>query len=149
MVRSGMTTEHDQPPRAADASSAALVEALGWMADRLADALPQRQRDEADLPWDVDAASSPPSYWHWLHLRELARLEHKDEMMGQALPVEGPLLSVVVPVYKPPVWYLRACVASVLEQSYRCWELCLCDDGSGDAELTAFLKEIAARDRRV
>lgn len=145
-----MATEHlHETVSGASSSPEPLVEALGWMADRLVDALPSSVLAKSDLPWDVDAASSPPSYWHWLHLRRLYRIEHADTLRGEGLPVDGPLLSVVVPVYKPPVWYLRACVASVLEQSYKRWELCLCDDGSGDAELTKTLDEFAAHDRRV
>ncbi len=119
------------------------------MADRLVDALPSPEPAEIDLPWDVDAASSPPSYWHWLHLRRLYRIEHADILTEGDLPTDGPLLSVVVPVYRPPVWYLRACVTSVLDQSYQRWELCLCDDGSNDQELTEALDSLAARDQRV
>jgi len=47
------------------------------------------------------------------------------------------------------VWYFRECVESVLAQSYQDWELCLCDDGSDDPELTSVMKAYAAADPRI
>ncbi len=60
-----------------------------------------------------------------------------------------PLLSIVVPVYRPSLWYFRECIQSVIDQTYRNWELCLCDDGSDDPELTKVIAECAEGDRRI
>ena len=60
-----------------------------------------------------------------------------------------PLISVLVPVYRPEINDFRACLESVLAQSYRNLELCLVDDASGSAELTAVLDEYRKRDDRV
>ncbi len=60
-----------------------------------------------------------------------------------------PLVSLLVPVWKTPMWALERCISSVLAQSYRSWELCLCDDASGDAELTAYLRALRKADRRI
>jgi GT2 family glycosyltransferase len=145
-----MVTKHGEPGTDSDSGeSQALVGALGWLADRLVEALPQPGVADEDLPWDVDAGSSPPNYWHWLHLRRAYRTEHADALPDPPLPIDGPRLSVVAPVYRPSTWYFRECVASVLNQSYRHWELCLCDDGSQDPELTGILEEYAASDSRV
>jgi len=127
-----------------------LAVALGWMADRLTTALlPGEGPTEADLPWGVDAGSSPADYWHWLHLRKAYRAEHGDALPELSLPTAGPLLSIVVPVYRPSLWYFRECVQSVLDQSYQNWELCLCDDGSKDPELTRAMREFASGDHRI
>jgi O-antigen biosynthesis protein len=127
-----------------------LVVVLGWMTDRAAEALPQPDEPSpAQLSWGVDAGSFPPAYWHWLHLNRLHRLEQPDEVPIAELPTDGPLLSIVVPVYRPSLWYFEECVRSVIGQTYAGWELCLCDDGSNDPELTAAMAEFAASDPRI
>ncbi len=50
-------------------------------------------------------------------------------------------LAVIVPVYNPPVEFLRECVNSVLAQSARNWQLIVSDDGSTDQQVTAFLDD--------
>jgi O-antigen biosynthesis protein len=42
----------------------------------------------------------------------------------------SPVLSVVMPVYRPSRDWLEQAVRSVREQSYPNWELCICDDAS-------------------
>lgn len=56
-------------------------------------------------------------------------------------------LSIIVPVYRVEK-YLRQCVDSVLNQSFRDWELILVDDGSPDA-CPQICDEYAAQDPRV
>jgi len=61
-------------------------------------------------------------------------------------------LAVIVPVYNPPVEFLRECLTSVLKQSARNWQLIVSDDGSTDATVTAFLDQFErthAQDSRV
>jgi GT2 family glycosyltransferase len=60
-----------------------------------------------------------------------------------------PLITVITPVFNPPVCWLEATVQSVLAQVYENWELMLVDDGSTDAAVADFLEKIAARDSRV
>lgn len=142
-----------------------LTAGLGWMADHLAELLlrpeppdeggarrddPDEDEAENASGWGRDAAAFAPDYWHWNHLRDLISSEHGDGGASQALPTtDGPLLSIVVPVYRPAIWYFRDCVLSVLGQTYQRWELCLCDDGSEDPALTAAMAEFAAMDPRV
>ncbi|MGO8872477.1 MAG: glycosyltransferase family 2 protein [Acidimicrobiales bacterium] len=124
--------------------------ALGWMADRLVDALPTPDGgDELTLAWGRHAGAVPSDYWHWLHLWRVYRAERADLLPPRDLPTDGPLFSIVVPVYRPSLWYFRECVLSVLAQSYSRWELCLCDDGSDDPELAAAMAEFAADDTRI
>jgi GT2 family glycosyltransferase len=125
--------------------------ALDWMSDRLARALlqPPTVVEEEEEERMVDAASFPPEYWHWKHLWELYRKEHPEMIQPTVASAEGPLLSIVVPVYRPSLWYFRECVQSVIDQTYGSWELCLCDDGSDDPELTATMAGYAAADSRI
>lgn len=137
-----------------DTSADELVAALEWMSDRLArsiDGSDESDRSEAEddaIPWGIDAGSFPPEYWHWLHLHSMQR-SATGEGDALRLPTDGPLVSVVVPVYRPALWYFRECVQSVVAQTYQNWELCLCDDASGDAELTSTMAELAAMDDRI
>ncbi|MGB1724040.1 MAG: glycosyltransferase family 2 protein, partial [Ilumatobacteraceae bacterium] len=59
-----------------------------------------------------------------------------------------PRFSVVTPVHDPSVDGLRACADSVLGQSHSDWEWVISDDASSDAEVVAYLDELA-RDQRV
>jgi GT2 family glycosyltransferase len=62
---------------------------------------------------------------------------------------QRPLMSVLVPVYRPAAADLKRAIASVRAQSYSNWELCLTDDGSGSEETSGLLALAAADDARV
>ena len=61
---------------------------------------------------------------------------------------EGPLVSLIVPVYNTPVARLCRCVASLLGQDYRNMELIVVDDGS-DGPCATALKELRGTDARI
>lgn len=61
----------------------------------------------------------------------------------------GIKISLLMPVYKVAEPLLVAAIESVLNQSYINWELCIADDGSGSASLTALLSRYAVQDDRV
>ena len=98
----------------------------------------------------------------WLHLgrveyrqrwiRRFDRLSRRDiseiEVATRRLTYQ-PLLSVLMPVYNSDERWLRAGIASVQDQIYSNWELCIADDRSSDPRVAVVLREIAARDRRV
>lgn len=58
-------------------------------------------------------------------------------------------LSVVMPVYNPPIALLQEAIASVQAQSYPHWELCIADDASSHAEVWPALVEWAQADPRI
>lgn len=121
---------------------------IQWLADALVDErFDDTPPERAAYFGGYDAGLFPGEYRHWIHLWGLERGPGPDVAPG--LPVHGPRLSVVVPVYRPTRWYFDECVRSVLEQSYQDWELCLCDDGSDDPELTEHLTALATRDPRI
>lgn len=60
-----------------------------------------------------------------------------------------PLLSIIMPVYRPNLEYLKKAVESLQAQIYPKWELCLADDCSGSIETEEFLRAIATNDQRV
>ncbi|TDV61900.1 glycosyltransferase [Pseudomonas sp. LP_7_YM] len=59
-----------------------------------------------------------------------------------------PLISIIMPVYNPPLSMLREAVNSISSQLYKDWELCIADDASSDPEVTAYLKSLQKQDRR-
>ena len=62
---------------------------------------------------------------------------------------DGPLFSVLLPVYETPEPWLRRCIDSVLAQAYGRWELCIADDASRAPHLRRILLEYANGDPRV
>lgn len=62
---------------------------------------------------------------------------------------DGPLFSVVVPVYNTEPKLLASMIDSVRAQSYEKWELCLADDGSTDLRVHKTLRKYAAKDSRI
>lgn len=62
---------------------------------------------------------------------------------------DAPKISVVTPVYRTPLIWLKKCIESVRNQTYSNWELCLVDDASGDPEITKVLEDYARADARI
>lgn len=56
-----------------------------------------------------------------------------------------PMISVLVPVYRPDPRYLREALMSVALQTYPNWQLCIADDASADPDVTAVIEEFASR----
>jgi O-antigen biosynthesis protein len=121
-----------------------MVDALRWPLDRIADLLPPEEPPKtAEFPWELDAGADPVAYRIWL-------AQNPDRWpVDLGSLVGGPLITVVIPVYRPELWYFKACVSSILEQTYTNWELCMCDDGSRDADLTRTMREMVESDSRI
>jgi glycosyltransferase involved in cell wall biosynthesis len=60
-----------------------------------------------------------------------------------------PLISLVVPTYNTPDNFLKACIESVLAQTYDRWELCIADDASTDAKVLKTIENYAKKDSRI
>jgi glycosyltransferase involved in cell wall biosynthesis/GT2 family glycosyltransferase len=60
-----------------------------------------------------------------------------------------PLISVVLPVYNPPLQLLEAAIDSVRNQIYGNWELCIADDASTKAKVRPFLEQVARGENRI
>ena len=60
-----------------------------------------------------------------------------------------PKFSIIMPVYKPKISWLKLAIDSVLTQSYPSWELCIADDASDDPDVKILLDAYVARDRRI
>jgi glycosyltransferase involved in cell wall biosynthesis len=67
-------------------------------------------------------------------------LRHVAETLEQT-----PKISVLIPVYRTPLSYLREALDSVTRQAYANWEICAVDDCSGDPAIMAVLEEYATK----
>ncbi|WP_281706211.1 glycosyltransferase family 2 protein [Aeromonas taiwanensis] len=89
-------------------------------------------------------------YEEWIETVEAASLPTPVEVDAMLSGMKAPpLISVVMPVYNPAEIYLRACLDSVLAQSYPHWELCIADDRSPKAHVQRVLREYEAKDSRI
>lgn len=60
-----------------------------------------------------------------------------------------PKISIIMPVYNPPIALLNEAVESVRAQLYGDWELCIADDASTDPEIADALHAFARQDKRI
>ncbi|WP_456381009.1 glycosyltransferase [Thiolapillus sp.] len=60
-----------------------------------------------------------------------------------------PLISIVMPVYDPPVELLIQAIESVRKQIYPDWELCIADDCSANEQIRVIIKSYAEKDKRI
>ena len=69
--------------------------------------------------------------------------KHLGYIVG-VMPIQ-PKLSVVIPVYKVELEFLRQALASVAAQVYQNWEVCLVDDCSNSPEITSLIEKFSSR----
>jgi glycosyltransferase involved in cell wall biosynthesis/GT2 family glycosyltransferase len=103
----------------------------------------------APEPPSVEPAPAAPPYDIWVQnnrWNEHARLLAEHDF--RRLP-RRPVFSIVMPVYNVPDCWLERAVASVQDQVYPHWELCIADDGSTMPTVRALLHRLAAADARV
>lgn len=60
-----------------------------------------------------------------------------------------PVLSVLMPVFNPPVDFFVSALDSVLAQHYPYWELCIVDDASTDGKIREVIDAYVAKDKRI
>lgn len=97
------------------------------------------------------AGNKRPSYMEWYK----NHAPTKRELEGQGIKSmewvqNGPLFSIVIPIYKTPRKYFREMLDSILSQTYPKLEVCLAD-GSGEdyKELGNMIQEYIKKDSRV
>lgn len=72
-------------------------------------------------------------------------------LMENKIPLlnKNPLMSIVVPVYNPPINFFMQMLDSVKSQVYTNWELCLADDASTDSEVKKIIDQYVKSDDRI
>lgn len=62
---------------------------------------------------------------------------------------DAPLISILMPVYNPPLQMLEEAVLSVKAQFYPNWQLCIADDASTDPLVKACLTRLSQTEKRI
>lgn len=89
-------------------------------------------------------------YDEWIEVVEEAGLPTAERLAKSLAEMAlRPKISIVMPVYNTDPVYLKACIDSVLAQSYPDWELCIADDASPKQHVRQILETYAAQDERI
>ncbi len=106
--------------------------------------------DTSGLVHSEPSIEEPHSYTQWVEqydtINDIDRLTMYEDMGGWRLK---PLLSIVMPVYNPPIEMLREAIESIKTQVYSNWELCIADDASTDHRVRLFLEQSTKSDHRI
>lgn len=89
------------------------------------------------------------SYHEWIKAKldqDTLKEEYNKE---QSKLVSRPKISILMPVYNPPVHFLKEAIESVMGQLYDNWELCIADDCSPNPQVQRLLNSYTARDSRI
>ena len=98
----------------------------------------------ANLMRDAQSDSTYPD-WFRAHKADIATLSKQDRIHLEYEPT----FSIVVPLYKTPLSFFREMATSVMEQSYRKWELILVNATPEDAGLSDLVSQFSRRDARI
>jgi GT2 family glycosyltransferase len=117
----------------------------------------RRLRSAPPAPMVVPAPiAAPPAveddtdYDLWVRLFDTMDDERRSTIRGRLEKLDVlPTVSVLLPVYDPPIDLLRRAIDSVVGQIYPHWELCIADDASRDPAVRQLLEEYDADDERI
>lgn len=96
-----------------------------------------------------NASAGVNSYDDWILKKlepETLKKEYQ-EIMSAAKTL--PKISIVMPVYDPPLNFLKEAIESVTRQSYPNWELCIADDKSPNPNIEKILRAYSIKDSRI
>nr|WP_086939117.1 glycosyltransferase family 2 protein [Thaumasiovibrio occultus] len=79
---------------------------------------------------------------HGLEHYELICTQQDNQLAALSPPINGPIFSILVPIYQPDLSLFAEMVHSVLAQTYSNWQLILVDDGNQSESLTKMLNQL-------
>ena len=89
-------------------------------------------------------------YQEWIRRYDTFTDEHlhviEDEIFH--MPMKPPV-SIIMPVYNPPIKFLEEAIESVLNQMYPFWQLCIADDASTDDDVKNLIRYYQDKDERI
>lgn len=81
-------------------------------------------------------------YHSWLEVNKLTnnRLNYLNKNLNKT--IFRPLISVIIPVYNPPLEFLQKAINSVVNQVYKNFEICIVDDHSTNLYIKPYLENL-------
>lgn len=122
------------------------------------------------LAWREYHFLIPPAMWKKYFLVAIDKFKNGDKNLfynpflkdeyqkwilenGQKIEIKkfeyNPLISIIIPVYNVDKKYLQECLDSVLNQSYKNYEICIADDCSTNLETIETLKEYEKKYKQI
>lgn len=89
----------------------------------------------------TDILSNQADYNQYLTRRILTKDKKKQILNVQKTFIHKPLISIVIPIYNPPIDFFKKALDSIINQFYTNWEICLADDCSTDDEVKETIDE--------
>jgi len=97
----------------------------------------------------LDVKQSPVTYQHWLDKNDLALYAASLPDVSNSPNQHQPLFSILLATYNSHPEYLKACIDSVLHQSYTKWQLCIADDASLNPDVHSLIEQYSVLDSRI
>lgn len=114
---------------------------------------PRDVAEDSSLTHDVVSSSSlaqPQNFAAWIRAYEPDEAELSRQRLASApYNPESPLFSVIVPVYKIPSAVLEVTIASVRNQTWQDWEMCIAYADLDNADNLARLQQLALEEPRL
>ena len=90
------------------------------------------------------------NYDKWVQLYDTLSDKERDKIVAGLESLDcRPTISVVLPVYDPPLKFLDQAIQSVRSQLYGEWELCIADDASENERVRELIRRHAKEDDRI
>ena len=90
------------------------------------------------------------NYTKWVELYDTINDSRRKNIRNQISTFpRKPKISLIMPVYDPPIEFLDQAIRSVRNQLYPEWELCIADDASKNKKVIALLKKHSKEDPRI
>lgn len=120
-----------------------------WAANHVVGLLSGRAHHSDSPPGTPQPEQDLLSYQEWIEAAEPSEEEIQLQAKLAANFAYRPCISVLLPVFRIPDEILRACVNSVLAQSYDRWQLCIAHGDPDDTNARGYLSALARADSRV
>lgn len=114
------------------------------------DGSPMTPHEAAEATLMLMVSEFDADYRRWLFKYEQPSLHDYTIISDMTSKMKyRPTFSFVMPTYNTPLPLLRACLDSMLQQTYPNFEICIADDHSPHLEVLEMLEEYAVRDPRL